>query len=135
MDEKENKIELSQNILKVYFKAEKENKNIESNILENEELIKELADMWTQHETAIKTLIKVINAETAKYMIEDALPDELVPLRHELFGAEKVLVKLEKYANESERREKRAKPTEEESLDNSSPPVENTPQEGEEGSL
>lgn len=126
----ENRQKLNTKILKVYFDAETQEKNIDALILDNDSLVAELGDMWTQHETAIKTLIKVINAKTAKYLVEDATPDELLPLRHELFGAEKILVHLEKFAEEHKRRKKRqVEKTTEEEVENASPP------ETEEGSL
>lgn len=121
------------NPFKIYFDSEKNGKSIESEILENDELLKELGDMWTQHQGAIETLIKVINANLVKHMVQSALPVEIVGLRHELQGAEKIMLYLKKYAEESKRREKS---TTQQDEDNTSPPEEESvkPEETEEES-
>lgn len=69
-------------------------KNDDDIITTNDALLKELSEIWTGHENAMRLLIRVTNAPTVRRMVEKAQPVEIVPLRHELVGAENVLRKL-----------------------------------------
>lgn len=82
-----------------------ERPNYDDIVLQNEELLAELAGIWEEHEEALRTLIiNVINAPVADEIVYDAFPIEIVGNRHEMQGAEKVLHFLERYSIEHTKR-------------------------------
>lgn len=76
----------------------------EPNILDNDGLVQELAEIWTGHQNALELLARYMNAATVKYIVEKAEPVEIIGLRHEIVGVEKVVAGLGKIAAEWERR-------------------------------
>src|SRR3990167_1075608 len=89
---------------------ETEQGNTDDLISGNDDLLRELSDIWTGHENALRLLVRVVNAKVIKKMIETANPVEIVPLRHELSGAENVLFDLFRFHNLYLRRAKPPKP-------------------------
>lgn len=110
----------------LYRQSEKSSANPEDAILNDPELIKQLAGIWRENEPALRALVVAMNADLVRYMVQKATPVETVGIRHELQGAEKLLIRLAKYSAVYERQEaeeKARKETEEEEPP-VSPPVE-----------
>jgi len=117
----------------LFKKADKDETNVEDVILNDQELLKQLAELWRSSEPALRTLVSVINADLIRYMVQKATPVETVGIRHELQGTEKILTRLAKYHAVFERTEKKEQADKEAEEENptESPPVEA----GEEGAL
>ena len=90
--------------------------NIDDLITLDEGVLAEIAELSKTYRNTLLTLEKVINANVIRYSVEEAMPVEVVGLRHELRGTRKMVEHIDKYARLYERNKEQSP--------NESPPAE-----------
>jgi hypothetical protein len=81
-------------------------KDVGNEILENDELLHELADVWRGHRKAIELLLQARMQPIREELVMRALPVEVPVLRQNMLEVAAIADDLERYATEHERRTK-----------------------------
>lgn len=118
------------NPYKLAFKVRKEGKSPEQILLADEQFMADINSLHDTHGDVLIRLVESIQATIITEMVENAMPVETVPLRHEIAILDQLLKVISRYSDEFKKRKKSKEGSEEES-------TEETPKvaEGEESSL
>lgn len=86
-------------------------------VLENDDYLREVAETYQTHQTVIKLVLQARINTLAKYMLDKAIPEEVIVYRQAMVEIGAIVDDLEKYVSEHERRVKNKTETNEEPED------------------
>ncbi len=76
-------------------------------ILEDEDRLREAADMWNEHQNALRLVIQARVNAIGKHLLNKAIPQETIVLRQALVEVGAIVDDFVKYSSEWERRSKK----------------------------
>lgn len=100
---------------------------VDEDIFDNEDLTKEVSEIWQMNGNAIRSVIQARINAIGKYILEKAVPEEVIVNRQAIVELGALVTDFEKALAEQKRRDNKGKQT----TEAEAPPV----KKGEEGSL